>query len=280
MEENKRVEIILATHEGANYIAAQIDSILNQSYKNWTLRIGDDHSTDNTWEIISDYQKRFPEKITAVRVSKGGSAQASFFELLRQTTAPLIMFCDQDDVWLPDKILVSMATLKENGALDVAALVYTDMEVVSESLATINSSFLKMQGLNPAWSQHKAKAVVQSMAAGCTMLFTRQLVDVLREPDHSLFLHDHWLLMHAAIFGRVCFCDERTMYYRQHQKNAVGSSRLSATYFTSKVTHWKKSTARFTYARKKLALPYTHLYLWIVKIALNLMRILNTRFKG
>src|SRR5689334_536818 len=103
---DKHVIILLATFNGEQYIAEQIQSLLDQTYTNWRLIIRDDNSKDNTSAILTRYQQQYPDKITVM--PNGGTNLGSVLNFNALLTfaqdAEYIMFCDQDDKWLPHKI--------------------------------------------------------------------------------------------------------------------------------------------------------------------------------
>ena len=101
------IYILLATYNGEEYIKEQIESLLHQTYQHWTLIIHDDNSSDNTVNIIKEYVKKYPEKIIFIDddISTGG-AKENFAYLLNKIDKNFdyLMFCDQDDVWLNNRI--------------------------------------------------------------------------------------------------------------------------------------------------------------------------------
>ena len=106
---NMTVEILLASYNGEAYIREQIDSILAQSDKRWHLTVSDDGSTDGTAKIIDEYVARYPERIVRYRSGiRFGNARDHFFHLMKMCDAPYMFFCDQDDVWYPQKIQIMM----------------------------------------------------------------------------------------------------------------------------------------------------------------------------
>lgn len=99
------VDILLASYNGINYIQKQIDSIINQTYQDFLLWIRDDGSTDGTQEVLRKYEENYPGKIHVVEDKKGNlGVRKNFNELLRYSGQDYCMFCDQDDVWLPEKV--------------------------------------------------------------------------------------------------------------------------------------------------------------------------------
>ncbi|MFN4244894.1 MAG: glycosyltransferase [Brevinematia bacterium] len=111
---NTLVEILLATYNGAKYLSELLDSIVNQTYKNIRILIHDDGSTDETRNIIKEYTQRYPDKITFIDdgVKTNGSTW-NFEHLMKFSTAERIMFADQDDVWLPEKVEISLNNINE-----------------------------------------------------------------------------------------------------------------------------------------------------------------------
>ncbi|MGY6562157.1 MAG: glycosyltransferase family 2 protein [Luteibaculaceae bacterium] len=265
-----KVQILVATYNGAAYLSAQLDSILAQTFSDWQILIKDDGSTDNTKEIISHYSTQYPEKIKMVQTKEGGSSTKSFMSLLPLVTAPFAMFCDQDDVWLPTKIEQSVALIeKEKNSL----LLFTDMQVVDSNLKPLHNSFLQQHKINPAWASNWEHCMVQSMAAGCTMLFRQGLIHTLKPIEANLFQHDHWLLMHAAYHGKVIYLNEKTVLYRQHDKNSVGSHGVSKGYFGKKSLEFSTLIKRWKYINHCFNLQKSLRFFAYHKLRVNLKRL-------
>jgi glycosyltransferase involved in cell wall biosynthesis len=112
------VQILLATYNGARFLREQLDSLFNQTFQDFTVLIRDDGSTDNTVQIIEEYNQKFPNKITLLEDSfKNVGATQNFGILLENATADYIFFCDQDDIWVKHKIEKSLQKIQslENG---------------------------------------------------------------------------------------------------------------------------------------------------------------------
>ena len=99
-----RVDILMGTFNGEKHVEEQIHSLLNQTYQNFQLIIGDDASTDRTREIVSKIQKEHPNKIMFLPFSDNVGALNNFTRLAEFAESNYIMFCDQDDIWFPEKI--------------------------------------------------------------------------------------------------------------------------------------------------------------------------------
>jgi hypothetical protein len=223
------IDILLSTFDGGRYLAQQLESILAQTATGWRLLVRDDGSSDETRAIIDAYAARYPERITAVagHGERLGSCQ-SFGRLLQASTARYVMFCDQDDVWLPHKIAVSLDALQRLEARWGEATplaVFTDLKVVDEGLVERASSFWKLLGLEPLHAERLNRLVLQSVANGCTMIFNAALRDRALPIPTAAVMHDWWVTLVAAAFGRCGHVVEPTVLYRQHGANVCGAER-------------------------------------------------------
>ncbi len=236
------VEILLPTYNGEKFLKEQLNSIVNQSYKNWTLTIRDDGSTDNTKNILSEYNSLYPSKINLIdSTERTKSAKGSFFKLLKLATADYIMFCDQDDVWEKDKIELSLQALLKIECR-APSLVFTDLTVVDERLNIINSSFKEMSKLNCSDSSLN-KLLVQNTVTGCAAIMNKSLADIAKQAVNieNISMHDSWVAICAKTFGNISYLPKSTIKYRQHGSNSVGAkSVLSFSYLCDKLININK----------------------------------------
>lgn len=234
------IDILLASYNGEKYIAEQIDSILSQTYEDWFLYIKDDCSTDNTVNIIRGYEKRYKDKIKVVLSDKpSGSAKNNFFSMLQYSKSDYIMTCDQDDVWIPEKVKITYNKMKqaENRDKDIPILVHTDLIVVDENLNTICDSLFKMQNLDSNRDKLN-NLLVQNIVTGCTVMINRRLLDYIETvPTHAI-MHDWWMALVASALGKIIFVGEQTVLYRQHNDNDVGAKQVnSANYILKRLSN-------------------------------------------
>ncbi len=228
------VTVLLATYNGEKHLEEQLKSIIEQTYSDFRIVIRDDGSTDNTLDIINRYAEVFPEKIEVCPTSSPtGSAAGNFFKLMQLYSDDYIMLSDQDDVWLPEKIETTLAAMKkaeaENGT-KTPILVHTDLCVVDEKLNTISSSFIKYQRLSPENTDLNS-LLMQNSVTGCTVMFNRALYEKLFILPEVTAMHDWWLALIAATFGKIVFLDTPTMLYRQHGNNEVGAKNAKSLSF-------------------------------------------------
>ncbi|WP_302579572.1 glycosyltransferase family 2 protein [Clostridium saudiense] len=226
--EPKKVAIIMATYNGENYIEAQLKSIKAQSYTNYCCFIHDDNSNDRTKEILQKFCCQNKEHFVIIDSPPRGGAKENFMYLLKSISADYIMFCDQDDIWFPNKIERTLNEMKkiENGENYVC--VHSDLKVVNSELDILNSSYYNYTGKNPNRNRLN-HLLIENVVVGCTMMINSNLrTQALKvENENNIFMHDWWIALIAATEGELVFIEEPLMLYRQHEGNSVGA-------FTSK----------------------------------------------
>lgn len=221
-----KINILLSAYNGEKYIAEQIQSLQEQTVKDWTLWVRDDGSSDKTCEIVESFHN--DERIKLIKGENVGVIK-SFFALLKQETADYYFFCDQDDVWLPEKLEL---TLKEAGQHDNHSpnLYYTDLKVVNQELQVLSESMIKSQ------SDHANTQLVQELTentvTGCTMMINHALAEIWQDTD-DVIMHDWYLAVAAAAKGKLIYIDRPTMLYRQHADNVLGARTL-----TKRIRNW------------------------------------------
>lgn len=219
------IDILLASYNGEKYISEQIDSIINQTYRDWFLYIKDDCSTDNTIDIILEYEKKYKDKIKVILSDKpSGSAKDNFFSMLQHSKGNYIMTCDQDDIWLPDKIKVTFNKMKETESKNINSpiLVHSDLKVADEKLNLISDSLLKLLNLDS--NRNKINnLLVQNIVTGCTVMVNRCLLNYIENPPKHAVMHDWWMALIASSLGTIVFIETPTIMYRQHGNNSVGA---------------------------------------------------------
>lgn len=225
------IDILLATFDSERFLAAQIDSVLSQTNRDWRLLVRDAGSTDATVEIVERYAASDPRIVSI----PGGSADArgSFAALLAASTAPYVMFCDHDDVWMADKIDRTVGRLRElekSLPSGTPALVFTDAVVVDESLAELSPSFFARSRLDPSRIAPN-ELVFQNVAPGCSMAFNAALREKALPIPENAVMHDHWMMLVASVFGRIECISEPSFLYRQHGDNVLGSPDVGVRYF-------------------------------------------------
>jgi len=236
------LQILLSTYDGAGFLPAQLDSLLTQTLRPTCIRVRDDGSRDDTLPILHRYRARTGGLLDLTAGSNLG-ATASFWALLHAADpdTDYTAFCDQDDVWLPDKLARAVAALRARG--DDGPLLYC-------SRLTVTDRDLRPRGLSPLVRRPPvlANALVENIATGCTIVLNRSALALLRQsiPRHAV-QHDWWCYLVVAAFGNVVYDPEPGILYRQHGANQVGMA--------SGLEMWTRRYHQFRANRGKGRLP-------------------------
>jgi glycosyltransferase involved in cell wall biosynthesis len=227
-----KVAILLSTYNGEAYLKDFLDSISLQSFKDYTLYIRDDGSTDSTKKIISS--SIFQNKIKFINDTKGniGSAK-SFISLLQNVSADIYMFADQDDIWERNKIFDSVNAIINHG-IEHPILFHSDLKIVNSDLKIIAPSFHIHENIRFPECLKMNKLFVQNSIVGCTIAITNRFKinffnsfsnnEILIE---QLAMHDWFLALYAKYFGIILYSDISNILYRQHENNVSGIKKLN-----------------------------------------------------
>ena len=222
----------MAAYNGEKYIAEQLESLQSQTYKSWNLYVRDDGSEDKTLDILNHYAKQDNRiSILANNGSRLGSC-GNFSLLMEQSPeADYVMFCDQDDVWMPTKIQTTLEAMLclEAQHKSVPLMVYTDLHVVDDCLNLMADSFLKYQAIDPRRNQLH-DIMVTNPVAGCTVLMNKALVKLAIPIPPAALGHDCWCSLVASAFGKLEYLSTPLIYYRQHGSNDVGAYSFNLRY--------------------------------------------------
>ncbi len=247
---NKKVAILLATHNSEGFLKEQLNSILSQTYNSISITVSDDASKDGTKAILNDYAEKYKNISLIESPVPLKSAQANFWFLLKNAPeADYYMFCDHDDVWLNNKVETTLNKMLEtdNGK---PALVHTDLFVTDSALNITSNSMFELQKLLKSCSLEQA--LVQNNVTGCTVMINNELrkLALQKEDVSGIIMHDWFLSILCLATGSVGFVDEPLIYYRQHANNEVGAKDVSGIgYILKRATAFKenKKSLRDTY---------------------------------
>lgn len=221
---NGSVDIALATFNGEKHLRALLESIKTQTWSNWNILARDDGSTDQTLRILRHFQAEHPDRIRLIDDTDGTLGAANnFSRLLENSQADYIMLADQDDIWLPLKIEVTLKKMQELAAHsggDTPLLVHTNLCLIGTVQA---DSFWKYQHLDPNYGLTLKNLLTQNVITGCTLMVNRALLDLALPVPRAAVMHDWWLALVAAAFGRIDFINTPTVQYRQHETNCLGA---------------------------------------------------------
>jgi glycosyltransferase involved in cell wall biosynthesis len=220
---NSNCDVILAVWNGERYLPAMLDSLLSQTTRDFNVLVRDDGSRDGTLEILETYKPKFDGRLSVIAGEPSGSATANFGILLRETKADYVLFADQDDVWKPEKVELTLRSLKDAEAkYGKSTPIYfaTDIEVVNKDLEPISPSYWKWKRLNPSMMSKLSQSLICVSIQGMASGINRALVDLANPVSAKAISHDWWAQLIAAAMGKVICDPTTTALYRVHGGNA------------------------------------------------------------
>lgn len=231
--ENK-VDILLTTYNTkVEYLKIQLDSILNQTYKNFTLIISDDCSSNKeVIDVLKEYEQK-DDRIQLYIQPQNLGYTKNFEFVLTKSTANYIAFSDHDDIWYPNKIEESLKILKEKNV----DLVYCDAKQIDENGKVLHESYLRYKNM-PILNEKYQKEILpfsRHIAIGCSQLFTKQVKDLMIPFTENTIAHD-WHSLYVASKLKGIYCIDKPLFeYRLHGNNAFGGRS-----FKQNVKIWKE----------------------------------------
>jgi len=220
-----KVSVLLATFNGEKYLEEFLDSLANQVGVEVNLYVSDDGSTDRTLEITETFINKF-KTVKLLEGPKLGPS-SNFLHLLQNAEGNFFSFADQDDIWLPEKLLRSVQAID---SVDHPCL-------FTSSVADFNGSQISRKPFRMPIS------IMRNNSQGCTMVFNSELRSLLLGLNgKNLIMHDWAALILAQVHGQVIFNEKPYVQYRIHQNNFIGhQAKFKKIYNYLKSLTWPKS---------------------------------------
>ncbi|MEW4431804.1 glycosyltransferase [Paenibacillus pabuli] len=218
-----KVCIMLSTYNGVKYIDEQMESLLAQHEVDVQINIRDDGSSEGTVQKLSEYAESHPDQIRFIE-GKNLGVIGSFFELMRQTEPvyDYYAFCDQDDVWKPEKLIRAITKLQLRQS-NVPLMYCSSTQMVDQDLNNLD-----VWPTLPPKPLSMYNAMVENCCVGCTMVLNPITFEQIRGSIPSdlkqVIMHDRWIYLYVSTFGEVIFDEKPMILYRQHQENVLGGS--------------------------------------------------------
>lgn len=265
-KQGKKIQILLSAYNGESYLREQMDSLLKQTWPDLEILVRDDGSTDQTSVILQEYERQYAN--VKVFSEENIGLVDSFFRLLEWSDADYIAFCDQDDVWMEQKVERAVAALER---VQGPAMYCGNKMLVDAQLREIGSS--DQEGIRPGFGN----ALIENIATGCTMLLNRELTEKIKgHIPRKAILHDWWCYLVASYYGTVVYDSTSYIYYRQHGNNQVGGSAGLMDEIAAKRQYLQKSHGRL----KSQLLEFHRLHHGNEKKDRLLMKVLETETFG
>jgi len=223
------LDILLATYNGARFLPDQLASLEAQSFTDWRLILRDDGSNDDSVTVVRDWASRTGRSLQVIEDGRQGlGPRDNFAALIANSTAPYFALCDQDDVWLPNKLAIMLAAVQageQRSGPDTPVLAICDLKVVDSQLQELHPSY---RGCVPLVMPRPDYCVTDIMTynvvTGCASMCNAALRTASLPIPAEAIMHDWWLGMVAAGFGELVDVPDALVLYRQHESNVVGAA--------------------------------------------------------
>lgn len=235
------VSIALCTYNGERFISQQIDSIVNQSYKDFELIIVDDGSTDRTIKIIKNFQKKYTN-IFLYQNSLNLGFIKNFEKAISLCKGNYIFLSDQDDLWVNNKIEIFIKEIKDN------ILIYSDALIIDEF--DNHSSKLLVSPKKLQRGSNNLPFLFDNCISGNTMMFRKELVKYILPIPKDISFHDIWISFNATTYGRITFTREPLTFYRRYSEQITHKKIKVYTSIINKLN--MKKINKLKYATKNL----------------------------
>ena len=210
--EEALVSIVLPTYNGSEFIRDSINSVINQTYKNWELIIVNDCSTDNTAEIITEYSKR-DHRILSITNEKNLKVSASLNNGFKKANGKYYTWISDDNMFKENAIEVMVNYLNSHKNIDFVSCIF---DYINED-KTFNSVF----------RENRKRSVVQLASAcniGACFMYTKNIAEKVGEYDTGIFCgedYDYWC--RVAIEGNIAYIDDNLYLYRKNSQSLTST---------------------------------------------------------
>lgn len=256
---NEQVTILLCTRNGMPWLPEQLRSIEAQEHRNWSIWVSDDGSTDNTCAYLEDYSAKNPGRISQIIEGPRRGSAANYLSLLCHPDLPdgITALCDQDDVWLPQKLSKAVSALRKHPSRPTAwsaRYIFCDAD-------------LKRGSISSHWARPPSfeNALVQNILSGHTLTLNAAALKLIRKAGmRDVPHHDWWIyLLLSGAAARIICEDTPLLLYRQHGNNTVGAqqgwrARLNRIFWIADGTYreWQERNLAALGAASELLTPH------------------------
>lgn len=210
------ISIVMATYNGEKYISQQMESILPFLEKDDEIVISDDGSTDSTLEIINRYMEK-SDKVKLIH-GPGKGVVKNFENALQNSKKEILLFADQDDIWLPKKIPIMRKIFEKNENIGIVLhdmYEASDREIL-ENMYKTNRSFLKRKRKHGVLYN-----LIYSGYVGCCMGISEEVKNYILPFSKYTNMHDQWIGLIGEYYRISEFVNQPLIIHRLHGSNVT-----------------------------------------------------------
>jgi len=221
----KTIEVVIATYNGEKFLDEQLRSILAQTHRPQQIVVIDDCSQDGTKKIIKKFITEYPEMFLFIENKENLGSKRTFEIGIANCSADYIALCDQDDVWMPEKIGRLYEALEKNKE---AQLCFHDLSLMDGEGQPKGKNYWEVappgQPLPVLGFQARERLVnLSNPVPGCTMFFSAQLKrHILPMPPSKWVGYDWWISVVAFFLADPILVYDPLAYYRIHSRQTAG----------------------------------------------------------
>ena len=221
-DQQKKISVVMAVYNGQRYIEEQLDSILNQTLKVNEILIFDDGSTDGTGNVIIDYKNNHSADVIVFQKNETRKGYAlNFWDGMQKANGEIIFLCDQDDIWLEDKVELAIQILDQNPQIMSLNMAYQCID--SEGREIRNYKMIRFADNGRLRNISFRQFARSPKFPGMSMAIRKELYERTASVDRDCIVAHDWMLNQAAAFAdSMYFLDRITAKYRQHKGNSYG----------------------------------------------------------
>lgn len=204
------VSIAMAVYNGGAYLKEQLDSMLIQLGSSDELVISYNESSDDTWNIITEYAEKYP--VIHICKCKEKGVFANFENAILHCTNDIIFLSDQDDVWNKDKVQIVVKKMEEEHSL----LALHNCEYTDQNLKSQNLGLFRDRNVRKGYFHN---LLINGYQGSC-MAFRKELIPLITPIPREIAMHDQWIGLLAEKTGKISYIDESLMKYRRHEDSS------------------------------------------------------------
>jgi glycosyltransferase involved in cell wall biosynthesis len=207
-----KISVCMSTYNGSKYVEIQLSSILSQLRQVDEIIVVDDDSSDGTINLIKEFQD---SRIKLIENKVNLGVVKTFERAINNATGDIIFLSDQDDVWLPNKVEKILEVFQKYPDI---TLVLSDAQIIDSEGQVTADSYFNIRGRGK-FVANPLSNIIKNKYLGCTLAFRREMLDVFLPFPADIPMHDIWIGMINAIYGKASYIDEPLIQHRRHNNN-------------------------------------------------------------
>ena len=220
-----KTSVALCTYNGEKFLREQLDSILKQTQMVDEIVVCDDGSTDSTRQILDDYHQNYPTLFKIFKNEINLRSVKNFEKAISLCENEIIFLCDQDDLWIENKVAFITNYFSNNSNIEVVATNGYGIDDAGKLLEVHSlwdiPQFFREENIEIDY--FKIVAFAGNIATGASMALRKNFVSkIFPFPVISEFHHDEWIALQASSHHSFDFLQEKLFKYRIHSQQQVG----------------------------------------------------------